>query len=84
MTVDGGVEVVSREPQPVEPLREGFHELPLRPYIVHDEKKHELEDDRGRNGDIAPCSVGILHFFVDEAEVRRPFDPSEGISRATS
>jgi hypothetical protein len=47
------------------------------------EEKHEFEDDRGRQGDIAVCPIGLLNFFVNELEVDQFLDLPKGWSLRT-
>jgi len=68
-----------RNQKPIQSLGEGVHEFPFRTDIVKHEKKHELENDRGRNRDIAVRPVGLLHFSVDKIEVDQFLDLAKGM-----
>jgi len=73
------VEVVTQEPEPVQPLRKGGHELALGPDVVKDQKKHQLQYHRGRNRYVAPRPIFVRHFAVDEVKVHPRRDLPERV-----
>jgi len=81
---DLAVELVAQKPQPIQALRDGVHELPLRSDIVEDQKKHELEDHWRRHGDVPLEPVGVCHLLVDELEVDCVVDLSEDVILANA
>ena len=77
MVGDVGVQVVTQEPEPVQALGECVHQLTLGADVVEDEKEHQLEDHRRRNGDVAVAAILVLDLVVDEVEVDNLTNPAQ-------
>ena len=46
---DLGVQLQSQKPQPVQPLRQGRHQLPFTPHVVQHQQQHQLNNHRRRH-----------------------------------
>ncbi len=75
------IQIKPQKPQPVQPLRQGVHQLALGSDIIENQQEHQLQNHRRRHRHVAPVTVSPLHFFIDELEVDQGGDAAQGVIR---
>src|SRR6266446_1080254 len=63
------LQVIAKEPQPVQPQRKRGHQLALAPNVIENQKHHQFEDDRWWYRWMPHCSVQRLDLVIHEFEV---------------